>query len=990
MHRPARTLISCFLALIAGQPASAQFIRAFENRSLNLEPLEGRISLAAQSVDSWTFESGEHASTRRLILRGDVHVTLATTAFQARRAAVWIQQTQDASGTPITQVYCYAEGVDTPAADPSVGITADSIAIEGVLSAPTEIAVSTDAFETQRREDTFTLRAEQAFDERFASEREDQRRQASAWRPDDTPADLDSLLAEQARGRVEISQQGLFSVSAGSITYQQDQGRPAAILTNDVIVEYQDRSEARTLQLSAERAVVFLSDGSTVQPTTLSSVPAADVQSVYLEGDVVATDGSYTLRGKRVFYDVTHSKAIVLDAVFNQFNPRLGTPLYIRAKSIRQLSPEVFEAKNARVSTTSFFRPQLSLGASSITITSTETGSAADGRRTVADARNLTIRAGDIPFAYFPFYRGDPERFPLENIAFENDSENGETIRTRWDLLALLGIDREGLDIKGIFDAYTGRGPGVGTDIGWTSPNGEGGLFAYGLFNDTGVDDLSTGRDLQQNGDQRLLLTGDYQARLGDRWSIFIEAAYVSDPTFIDALFEDIGQSRREFRSGVTLVHREENTLGALEVSGPFNDFAVNQYILTTDAYQVEKLPEARYARIADDVLPALAPGFLTSTFEASIGVNRLRLTDRTPAELGFSNAQSLDAFGIPANQSIATNLRNQGLFEAAVTRFDVREELSAQFKAGPVDLSPFLVGRVTTYDSNFEEFSPQEIQPYRFFGAAGLSASTRIARVYNNASSDLLNIHRIRHIVEPSATIFTAGSSISQDELPVYDDDVESIAEGTQARVTLDQTLQTQRGGPGRYENVDLLKLRVEYTDASGDTNRESPLARFYDARPESSNAGESIGASSVWQASNAVALSAGIVHNLETNQNATANTGVTFRHSPLASSTIELRSLNEADAVIFSGNTQFQFTEKYTGSGSTRYDTELGTLQSISGRLVRRFQAAELGLGVSYNNIRGNTSLLFLVRPLGARSSASFSRSQDPLANDRSGFGR
>lgn len=995
MTRQARTLLIALLTLAAGTAVPAQTIQAFEHRALPLEPINGNITLAAQSAEAWTFTSTDHPDTRRILLRGDVSIQIATTAFQASRAAVWIQTIADDAGNKLTQVFCYAEGVDTPSAEPSVSITAESIAIEGVLSDPTAISLSADSLKTQRREDTFTLRAENAFDRRFADERARAQREAAAWTPADAPADLDELLAEQSRGRVDLSTEGTFAVSAGSITYRNTKDGPAAILTGDVIVEYSDLTSAKTLQLTAERAVVFLDRAASSQATSLTVVPAADVEGIYLEGGVVATDGSYTLRGNRIYYSVPNDRALVLDAVFNQYNPRLGTPLYVRASAIRQLSPDVFKAENARFSTAAFFRPQLALGASSVTITLEDQQQSAQAsqqstRQTTADARNLTVRAANVPFLYFPLYKGDPERFPLENLSIENDSENGETVRTRWDLLALLGIERKGLDVQTLFDVYTGRGPGLGADIDWTSPNGEGNFFVYSLFNDTGVDDLSTGIDLQQNGDQRLLILGDYQAKLGDRWSIFLEASYVSDPTFIDALFEDIGQSRREFRSGATLVRREDNTQGSIELSGPVNDFAVNQYILTTDAYQVDKLPEGRYSRVADDLLKDLAPGFLTSTFDASLGINRLRLTDRSPAELGFNNSQSLTAFGINADQNIADTLRDQGLFESAVTRLDVREEIAAHLKAGPVDITPFVVARATTYDSNFEQFSPQETQPYRIFGAAGVTASTRMQRVYNNAQSDLFNVHRLRHIIEPSATIYTAGTSIDQEELPVFDDDVESIAEGTQTSLALDQTFQTQRGGPGRYESVDLLKLRLEYTDASGETQRESPIARFFDARPENSQAGESIGASTVWQASNAVAITGGIVHNLETNQNATANTGITLRHSPLAVSTVELRSLNEADAVIFSGSTAYELTEKYTGSASTSYDTRAGTLQTVSGQLVRRFQAAELGLGLAFNNIRGNTSFLFVVRPVGARSSASFSQSQDPLARNRSGIGR
>ena len=43
-------------------------------------------------------------------------------------------------------------------------------------------------------------------------------------------------------------------------------------------------------------------------------------------------------------------------------------------------------------------------------------------------------------------------------------------------------------------------------------------------------------------------------------------------------------------------------------------------------------------------------------------------------------------------------------------------------------------------------------------------------------------------------------GSTIDPERFPVFDDDVEAIQEGYGVRLGLRNTLQTQRGGPGRW----------------------------------------------------------------------------------------------------------------------------------------------------------------------------------------------
>ena len=71
-----------------------------------------------------------------------------------------------------------------------------------------------------------------------------------------------------------------------------------------------------TLQLSADRAVIFLKPGTLAALINRTGPLGAErVEGIYLEGDVLATDFNYTIRGRRIYYDIATNQALMVDAV---------------------------------------------------------------------------------------------------------------------------------------------------------------------------------------------------------------------------------------------------------------------------------------------------------------------------------------------------------------------------------------------------------------------------------------------------------------------------------------------------------------------------------------------------------------------------------------------------------------------------------------------------------------------------------------------------
>jgi hypothetical protein len=261
----------------------------------------------------------------------------------------------------------------------------------------------------------------------------------------------------------------------------------------------------------------------------------------------------------------------------------------------------------------------------------------------------------------------------------------------------------------------------------------------------------------------------EHRLDLDPAWRLTLEGNYISDETFVDSFFPDLGRTRTEFNNRLLARRLDENTVLSVETSGTFNDFIASQWLLQSRGYSVTKLPEVFYARQADDLLPETAPGLVSWTSEYRVGRYALALDEITASERGYTfDAISQRAFGIGPGESIGAKLRAGGYTEDPLYRLDTRQELSLQTEAGPVKIQPFAVGRFTGYDNDFEEFSPEEDDELRTWGAAGVRLSSTFQRVYDEAAAPILDIHRLRHIIEPNATLWAAGTNIdSSDNLP-------------------------------------------------------------------------------------------------------------------------------------------------------------------------------------------------------------------------------
>jgi len=1006
----------------ASGPATEFSGRDFAGLRLGMPTQRGTLALAAARVSTWTEDapglSGSPAgqtvgdSVQRLLLKGDVRIDIAGGSFSAAKAAVWIEPLRAGTSSvkPLWQVAVYFDRVGEAAGEHGVQQTGDRLLVTAIVEGELDLAAA--SVQSERPEgDIFLIEAERRLARYLATLASGSASDIEAGPSANIPAEpkpwemagIDGtrkapvvpgqsrpfepgsaltdpvLMRRRAEGAAPasgpapgsplFSKSGIITIAAGEpvLVPGVAAGESALLVTGGVVVQYTERRSDRTLQLTAQQAVIFLA-GET--PRELFTTSADKVLGVYLEGDVIATDGKYTIRSPRVFYDVQRGTGSMADAVFWTYDEKLSLPLYVRAKSLRQVSAGRFEASDARLATSSFFTPHLSIGARSVTVT--RDAPVAGPSQMLMSAEGVTARFGELPFFYWPGFEGSLQEFPLTEVGFNGSSNTGYGVKTRWNMFGLAGISPwDGVKSDLLIDGFTKRGAAIGTLTTVDRPDLRGNLFGYVVPDDRGTDESPSGSRLDRSGDFRGMIFTDARVNLDSGWTAFVQGSYISDERFVDSYFRRYAETERELTNQGLLRNISGNS--AFAITGRFsaNDFIANDYLIQSQGYSVGKIPELSYVRINDDILPDSAPGLLGWNQEYRIGAMQMRFNEPTNREMGLeTNALAQQAFGQNANESLASRLRARGFTDEPILRLDTRQEVVMALDYGPVKIEPFVTARATMYDDNFKDFATaagsQDDDRLRLWAAGGVRSSTSFQKVDKSVKSEFFDISGTRHIVEPSVTFMAAGTTRDAQSLPVYDDRVENLLQGNTVRGGVMQTWQTMRGGPGRRHTVDFLKVNADVMWSPDSTPKGSPIGRFYDYRPEYSQAGKFGIVDAVWQVTDSTALTSGITYDMDLNQPARTSAGVKLDHSADFSTFAELRYLNARDTTYVDFGGQLRLTPKYITTGYATYDTDRSEVQNVSARIDREFPDLTFGLGIRYDQITDNFSFTVDFRPL------------------------
>ena len=131
------------------------------------------------------------------------------------------------------------------------------------------------------------------------------------------------------------------------------------------------------------------------------------------------------LLAARAVYEFGTDRAVLTDALLHSYDPASPAPLVVRAREMRKLGADTYEADHATITTSNFSVPSLSLSASKVTI---RQDSSTDGNtRTVFRADNVVPRIWSVPVFYFPIVYGTSTDggLPLRDIAISNSGGFG-------------------------------------------------------------------------------------------------------------------------------------------------------------------------------------------------------------------------------------------------------------------------------------------------------------------------------------------------------------------------------------------------------------------------------------------------------------------------------------------------------------------------------------------------------------------------------------
>lgn len=755
------------------------------------------------------------------------------------------------------------------------------------------------------------------------------------------------------------------------------------MLIGDARVMYQSYTGSdRNVALKAEKIVVFLSDEpeeDTAEADAASAAPppapetpapganlrAGDIEGVYLEDNVVVTDGLFTVRAPRMYFDLQQNKAVLLDAVMYTYDVRRKVPLYVRAEMVKQTSATSFEAKNALLTTSEFAEPHVAIAADRLTLNRQPEGTAVDS----FTASHNTIEVRGVPVFYWPYLAGINRDPPLKRISGGYSSKDGLELETWWDIFALAGqTPPDGVDALWRLDYMGDHGPATGLVADYQRAQMFGRLNSYLVLNDNGVDDIGGRRDVEHDGDTRGLFHWQHRQYLPNDLELSLETAYLSDETFLEEFFDaDDFYESKEYETSAYLKKQEDDWAATFLAKYNINDFTPLTTTLQTPGYTVDKLPELEYYRIGT----SFWDDRLTYFSETRGGLLRIRPGEDAPEDRGFADPVALELFGLTA----ATTFEDA--FDAAgypvndtVARLDSRHEINAPMQVGIFGVTPYAVGRFTGYSEDFEEYAGEDEQ-LRLWGQVGTRAATRFVNTYERFESRLLDVHRLRHVIEPHANVFAAAANLGEDELPVFDYGVENIDDGAGVLFGLTNRLQTQRGGEGRWRSVDWIVVKTDLVLREDDDDPfatdEGEIARFFDYRPEYATGGDHFYTELLWLVTDTFGVTGELTHSFDTDQIVQWRLGGSIQHTPHLFTYAEYESYEELDLRLLRYGFTYQLTTKYRVGIQHRLDLGGSGAERVSAMLERKLPRWRVRLSGSYNESHDETTVGLILIPEG-----------------------
>lgn len=922
-------------------------------QDISLEPIlpstlsDADVVLQGRYVRQWKQDDG----TLTLMYNGGFALEFARRRLSSQDAVIWIAPRTDEQQQRYYELTLYLLG-RAEVQEPSGTIVQDSALLVSNLRTRGRITKMQDAHSPEPMESSKLYQRALA-----------DRRQIESARP--APASQESTV-QVARPSVSVER------PAPSVRFQFGQVEPAAtpdgdavyVATGGVYFSRSGSSDSPPLEIRADRAVVFPAAGATerILPA-LEGAPAAEpeprppsgaggqaggpsgepleqtrrsverqLKAVYLEGDVVLTLGERFVRTSRLYYDFEADRALMLDAVLRAEIPSRNIPLYVRAEEVRQLSVREFSAEHARVSTSEFYTPHYSIGAASVYLYDrTERGARGQAAGAIVgtyEAVDTTLNVEDAPLLWWPYSRGDFESGEtlLRGIRTGYSEEFGVEFESYWHLFNLLGLQTPpGFKGTLALDYYSKRGPGVGTNVEYKGEDYFG-LFDGYYINDGGDDRFGPLRENNPDTPNRGRLLLRHRQYLPNDWEASFEFAYASDPGFLETYktsewFEDKPQE-----TAVYLKRAQEVDAVTLLANWRLLEFTT----------QTEHLPDLAYRRIGD----LLGPFVLYH--ESRVGALRYRPDDRY-----FFDER---------------NYLNDGQSDVTA-RADAREEAELPLKLGALNVVPFASLRGSYWDGQPLDSGGL----WRGLGVYGVRGGTYLSRVYDDVRSDLLDIDRIRHVIQPQFEVWWAHSNTRSELITPFDEGIETIDDFYGGLIGLRQTWQTKRGAGDNRRTVDLLALDLEAGFFGQQQPDETSSGYVNFIRPEDSRTRNHLSGNLVYRMTDSTSLLYDFNFDLNDRSFDRHDVSVAVERLPRLAYVFGWRHAGDLDLNLLGGGYNYKLNEKHITALRAWYDADRGQLGELTFSYVKRLPRWYVAFNIEVDEVNDDVSVSLSMWPEG-----------------------
>ncbi len=902
------------------------------------------ITVEGLRANAWTIDD-----TKRLLVEQNVAIKIGAYTFKGDTAVIWINRMETDAGI-VSQIAVFLPSFTKSSRYAAMGAEGENLLVVGSTLGKVTLDVALLDPKKPKGQTNLLSRAKT----RLATyiHNLSQPPVALSTRPEVISIPDSQLRDELTKTTVREKRQrawlkpksGFVSVSADVVELLPDELENSVTLMGNVHLVVRSTAGISDMEMTATRSVVFLDPGG-VRDIASGKVNVSDIHGIYLEGNVVisANKGSYLVRAPQMYYDFDTEKAIMLEAVLRTYAKNGRVPMFIRADELRQISENEWVGEGVQASTSAFATPDLAIGASKMTITKLDSGS------TYVKSEHNTIRLGGVPVMYWPNYEGEASSVPLRGAKLGFKDDYGVIVQTKWDLYSLLGVPQpQGVKSTLRLDSFSDRGYAVGIDFVYTADKNSGILNSY-FQTDSKTQKTASGIEIPVTQTNRGYVSWMNKTKLNEYWSVQSQLNYISDPTYMSVWRQQDYQNRFEYETSIYAKHQKGNGAFTALFKHDINKFISTSWLLASRQYKVDKTPELGLFRYGEKIFNDT----ITWSSQTKIMRERMVFQSGTPNELGLRR----QAFGLAsANTAISAPLTAAGLQQDYQNRLVTRHEFSMPFQLGAIKFVPYSSIQAQWGIANNERLNQSRETNY-WFRTVGLRASTQLNRIYNSVDNDLLDLHRLRHIIEPYINVWNGDSNIDVSTIPQYDASIDNLTTGTLMWVGVKNTLQTWRGGPGRWHKVDWLTLDTALLFADSGATQRYDNPQFFNWRPGYSSVQDAFILNGKFQYSDSVAFVGHGTWNLDNDTLSRGSIGAELDHGKDVRTYLEYREIDVTNDQFLSLGINYDLSKRYTLNFTPSWNFDIDDLQSLNFALTRHYPEFDLIGQISYSEIQDET---------------------------------